>query len=202
MAIVGAHSAACSPRVVGPIVEAVIAAAGLARYAEDSDALFGVAPWLPALYFAFGSWLWPKSAASLTARLLWRVASKSDIRGRVTVSWNDIRRAVNEANAGVHMRNLRSIAAGLGIAGALGFAAVGIGAGTANAAPPAQAGFAQWGPGWGPGPGPWRPGPPPPPPPAWGGGYDYGGWNNYGTTTSAVPERPTGVHTGLRLRAV
>jgi hypothetical protein len=40
--------------VVGPVVEAVIAAVGLARYADDSDALFGVAPWLPALYFAFG----------------------------------------------------------------------------------------------------------------------------------------------------
>jgi hypothetical protein len=40
--------------VVGPAVEALIAAAGLARYADDSDALFGVAPWLPALYFAFG----------------------------------------------------------------------------------------------------------------------------------------------------
>ena len=40
--------------VVGPVVEAVIAAAGFARYLEDSDALFGVAPWLPALYFAFG----------------------------------------------------------------------------------------------------------------------------------------------------
>jgi hypothetical protein len=40
--------------VVGPVVEAVVAAAGLARYADDSDALFGVAPWLPALYFAFG----------------------------------------------------------------------------------------------------------------------------------------------------
>ena len=40
--------------VVGPVVEAVLAAAGLARYADDSDALFGVAPWLPALYFAFG----------------------------------------------------------------------------------------------------------------------------------------------------
>jgi hypothetical protein len=37
----------------GPIVEAVIAAAGLARYADDSNGLFGVAPWLPALYFAF-----------------------------------------------------------------------------------------------------------------------------------------------------
>ncbi|WNG93977.1 DUF2878 family protein [Mycobacterium sp. ITM-2016-00318] len=40
--------------VVGPVVEAVIAAAGLARYADDSDALFGVPPWLPALYFTFG----------------------------------------------------------------------------------------------------------------------------------------------------
>jgi hypothetical protein len=39
---------------VGPVIEAVTAAAGLARYSEDSDALFGVAPWLPALYFAFG----------------------------------------------------------------------------------------------------------------------------------------------------
>ncbi len=39
---------------VGPLVEAVVAGAGLARYADDSDALFGVAPWLPALYFAFG----------------------------------------------------------------------------------------------------------------------------------------------------
>jgi hypothetical protein len=38
----------------GPIVEAVLAAAGVFRYADDSDALFGVAPWLPALYFAFG----------------------------------------------------------------------------------------------------------------------------------------------------
>ena len=39
---------------IGPAVESVVAAAGLARYADDSDALFGVAPWLPALYFAFG----------------------------------------------------------------------------------------------------------------------------------------------------
>jgi hypothetical protein len=33
----------------GPIVEALIAAAGVASYADDSNALFGVAPWLPAL---------------------------------------------------------------------------------------------------------------------------------------------------------
>jgi uncharacterized membrane protein len=38
----------------GPIVEIIIAEAGAFRYADDSDALFGVAPWLPALYFAFG----------------------------------------------------------------------------------------------------------------------------------------------------
>jgi hypothetical protein len=38
----------------GPIVEAVIAGVGVFRYAGDSDALFGVAPWLSALYFAFG----------------------------------------------------------------------------------------------------------------------------------------------------
>lgn len=38
----------------GPIVEAVLAAAGVFRYADDSDALLGVGPWLPALYFAFG----------------------------------------------------------------------------------------------------------------------------------------------------
>jgi hypothetical protein len=40
--------------VVGPIVEAVIAELGVFRYAYDSDQLFGVGPWLPALYFAFG----------------------------------------------------------------------------------------------------------------------------------------------------
>jgi hypothetical protein len=38
----------------GSIVEAVLAGAGVFRYADDSDALFGVAPWLPALYFTFG----------------------------------------------------------------------------------------------------------------------------------------------------
>jgi hypothetical protein len=38
----------------GPVVEALIAAAGIAHYAEGSDGLFGVAPWLPALYFTFG----------------------------------------------------------------------------------------------------------------------------------------------------
>jgi hypothetical protein len=40
--------------VVGPIVEAILAEIGVFRYAYDSDDLFGVGPWLPALYFAFG----------------------------------------------------------------------------------------------------------------------------------------------------
>ncbi|HEU0191674.1 MAG TPA: hypothetical protein VFR17_10475 [Mycobacterium sp.] len=40
--------------VIGPAVESVIAATGQFRYAESSDGLFGVAPWLPPLYFGFG----------------------------------------------------------------------------------------------------------------------------------------------------
>ena len=32
----------------------VLAGMGVFRYGDDSDALLGVAPWLPALYFAFG----------------------------------------------------------------------------------------------------------------------------------------------------
>jgi hypothetical protein len=40
--------------ICGPVIEIVLAAAGHFRYAPDSDALFGVAPWLVPLYFAFG----------------------------------------------------------------------------------------------------------------------------------------------------
>ena len=39
---------------VGPVVEIGIAAAGHFRYVPGSDGLFGVAPWLVPLYFAFG----------------------------------------------------------------------------------------------------------------------------------------------------
>lgn len=39
---------------VGPVVEIGIAAVGHFRYAPGSDGLFGVAPWLVPLYFAFG----------------------------------------------------------------------------------------------------------------------------------------------------
>ncbi|BBZ22943.1 hypothetical protein H7H52_01465 [Mycolicibacter hiberniae] len=40
--------------VIGPLAEIGIAAAGQFRYAPGSDQLFGVAPWLVPLYFAFG----------------------------------------------------------------------------------------------------------------------------------------------------
>jgi hypothetical protein len=40
--------------IVGPVVEIAIAGAGLFAYNADSDGLFGVGPWLPPLYFAFG----------------------------------------------------------------------------------------------------------------------------------------------------
>jgi hypothetical protein len=39
----------------GPAFEAVLTKTGVAKYATDSNGLFGVAPWLPALYFAFGA---------------------------------------------------------------------------------------------------------------------------------------------------
>ncbi|WP_299564032.1 hypothetical protein [uncultured Mycolicibacterium sp.] len=40
--------------VIGPAVEIVIARAGLFGYSPACDGLFGVAPWLVPLYFAFG----------------------------------------------------------------------------------------------------------------------------------------------------
>jgi hypothetical protein len=38
--------------VLGPVAEMLVVASGAAHYANDSDALGGVAPWLPCLYFA------------------------------------------------------------------------------------------------------------------------------------------------------
>jgi hypothetical protein len=87
------------------------------------------------------------------------------------------------------MIDLKAIAAGTAIAGALGFAALGIGTGVANAAPSPIATQTAWAedPGWGHGPGPWGdhgrdrgwnngPGWGSPPPPAYDyGGYGYGG---------------------------
>jgi hypothetical protein len=40
--------------VVGPVAEIVLVKADVAAYAPTCDGLFGVALWLPALYFAFG----------------------------------------------------------------------------------------------------------------------------------------------------
>lgn len=45
---------AVAAAVIGPVAEIVIVELELARYAESADSLFGVALWLPALYFAFG----------------------------------------------------------------------------------------------------------------------------------------------------
>jgi hypothetical protein len=50
-----ALTVAVAAAVVGPLVEIGVVEAGAARYAEDSDGLFGVAPWLPCLYFAAGA---------------------------------------------------------------------------------------------------------------------------------------------------
>jgi hypothetical protein len=40
--------------IAGTAVESGLVAGGIFRYAGDINRLFGVAPWLPALYFAFG----------------------------------------------------------------------------------------------------------------------------------------------------
>jgi uncharacterized membrane protein YoaK (UPF0700 family) len=41
--------------ILGPLAEMAVAAAGASHYASDADALGGVAPWLPCLYFAAGA---------------------------------------------------------------------------------------------------------------------------------------------------
>lgn len=62
----GALAIAVGAAVVGPLAEIGIVAIGAARYASDSSSLFGVAPWLPSLYFAAGS----------VASGLWRVIER------------------------------------------------------------------------------------------------------------------------------
>jgi hypothetical protein len=51
----GALVVALAAAVAGPLVEIGVVAAGAASYADDSDGLAGVAPWLPCLYFAAGA---------------------------------------------------------------------------------------------------------------------------------------------------
>ncbi len=50
-----AFAIAAGAAVAGPVAEMLVSAAGAAHYASDSDALGGVAPWLPCLYFAAGA---------------------------------------------------------------------------------------------------------------------------------------------------
>jgi hypothetical protein len=40
--------------VVGPLIEITLAGIDQFQYSDGADSLFGVAPWLPSLYFAFG----------------------------------------------------------------------------------------------------------------------------------------------------
>ena len=49
----GAFAVALSAAVLGPLAEIVLVELGAASYADDS--LFGVAPWLPCLYFGAGA---------------------------------------------------------------------------------------------------------------------------------------------------
>jgi hypothetical protein len=46
---------AISAAVLGPLAEILLVEAGAAEYGPSCDGLFGVALWLPALYFAFGA---------------------------------------------------------------------------------------------------------------------------------------------------
>lgn len=51
----GAFAVACGCALIGPLVEIGVVALGGASYAEDARGLGGVAPTLPALYFAAGA---------------------------------------------------------------------------------------------------------------------------------------------------
>lgn len=64
----GALGVALVAAVLGPLAEIGIVALGAARYASDSSALAGVAPWLPCLYFGAGA----------VASGLWRVIAHDD----------------------------------------------------------------------------------------------------------------------------
>ena len=53
--VAGAFAVAAVAAFAGPLAEIGIVAIGAASYANDSDGLAGVAPWLPCLYFAAGA---------------------------------------------------------------------------------------------------------------------------------------------------
>jgi hypothetical protein len=50
-----AFAIATGAAVLGPVTEMLVAASGASHYAGDSDALGGVAPWLPCLYLGAGA---------------------------------------------------------------------------------------------------------------------------------------------------
>ena len=67
---------AASAAVLGPLAEIVLVELGAASYADD--ALFGVAPWLPCLYFGAGavaSGLWAALEGSRSSRPLRRTST-------------------------------------------------------------------------------------------------------------------------------
>lgn len=51
----GTFAVALGAAVAGPLAEILVVELGASSYAEDSDGLAGVAPWLPCLYFAAGA---------------------------------------------------------------------------------------------------------------------------------------------------
>lgn len=71
----GWASAVCglTAALIGTAFEIVLAAAGVFEYDDSIDLLFGVPPWLPALYFAFGI---------AVARLAELLAARGWARGR------------------------------------------------------------------------------------------------------------------------
>jgi hypothetical protein len=71
----GALTVALAAAVAGPLVEIGVVATGAASYADGSDGLAGVAPWLPCLYFAAGA----------VAARLWRAVAGAPIARRATV---------------------------------------------------------------------------------------------------------------------
>lgn len=68
-----ALACAAAAAILGPLAEILVIEAGLAMYASSADGLFGVAEWLPALYFAFGI------VAARLAEIL--AGSKSQVSG-------------------------------------------------------------------------------------------------------------------------
>ena len=51
----GVFALAIVAAILGPVAEMLVVAMGAAHYASDADALGGVAPWLPCIYFAAGA---------------------------------------------------------------------------------------------------------------------------------------------------